>query len=531
MVDRVERKWVLWFALFVMLLTSVPYFIGYARQGEDWRFSGFVFGVEDGNSYIAKMSLGMHGEWLFKTPYTSYPQNGLFAFFPYLLLGKLAAAPAAHEQLVALFHIFRFVAGIVLIYVTYNFIALFIKNVADRRLSLVLITLGGGLGWLLMITGKPGWLGSLPLEYYSPETFGFLNLYGLPHISMARALLYYGLIGYLRPEEGHPVKSILRIGIPWLLVSLFQPLATVIPWFIVVIHILGCFGKNKLSSRHEGFDRIKIRKLIIRGGGAILISSPIVVYMILVNFLDPFFKAWSVQNLILSPHPLHYLVAYGAVVPLVVVGSIVSLRRDWYLNWTLVGWVICLPLLVYAPVNMQRRLADGVWAAIIILTIIGLEAIRGKLALWVRSGLFLLLLSSLILIYGGVNVVLNPSAPLFIPVDEALLYERISSHLTPGKVALASFDEGNALPAWLPLRVVIGHGPESVGLADLKPKVAAFYGAGMTDQERLVFIKQNQVDYILWGPAERALGNWDPYEADYLYLIDAQGDYQFYVMK
>jgi len=116
-------------------------------------------------------------------------------------------------------------------------------------------------------------------------------------------------------------------------------------------------------------------------------------------------------------------------------------------------------------------------------------------------------------------------------VDEALLYERISSHLTPGKVALASFDVGNALPAWLPLRVVIGHGPESVGLADLKPKVAAFYGAGMTDQERLVFIKQNQVDYILWGPAERALGNWDPYEADYLYLIDAQGDYQFYVVK
>ncbi len=531
MVSRAERKWVLCFALIVMALTSIPYLIGYARQGEDWRFSGFVFGVEDGNSYIAKMSLGMYGAWLFKTPYTSYPQNGLFAFFPYLLLGKLVAGPAAHEQLVSLFHSFRFIAGIISIYATYTFIALFIKNVADRRLGLMLITLGGGLGWLLLLMGQSGWLGSLPLEYYSPETFGFLSLYGLPHLSAARALLFYGLIRYLQPEERNPARDTMRIGISWLFAGLFQPLATIISWFIVMIHIAGCFLRNQLHPLSDDYNRIKIRKLIIRGGGAILISSPIVVYMALANIFDPFFKAWSIQNQIMSPHPLHYLVAYGAVIPLVVMGSIVALKRNWYLNWILVGWTLCLPLLVYAPVNIQRRLADGVWAAIIILAITGLETIKDKLALWVRRSLYLLLPSSLILICGGINQVLNPSAPLFIPADEAQLYERISAHLTSGKVALASFDEGNALPAWLPLRVVIGHGPESVGLADLEPKVAAFYGEGMTDQERLVFIEQTQIEYILWGPAERALGNWAPYQANYLYLIDAQGDYQFYAVK
>jgi hypothetical protein len=50
-----NRSWVLWLRALVMLATTLPYLLGYAVQGQDWRFTGFVFGVEDGNSYIAKM--------------------------------------------------------------------------------------------------------------------------------------------------------------------------------------------------------------------------------------------------------------------------------------------------------------------------------------------------------------------------------------------------------------------------------------------------------------------------------------------
>ena len=56
-----ERRWVFIFAIIVIVLTSIPYLVGYARQGDDWIFTGFVFGVEDGNSYIAKMLGGGSG--------------------------------------------------------------------------------------------------------------------------------------------------------------------------------------------------------------------------------------------------------------------------------------------------------------------------------------------------------------------------------------------------------------------------------------------------------------------------------------
>ncbi|MGD8633386.1 MAG: hypothetical protein PVF85_07435, partial [Anaerolineales bacterium] len=58
------------FAALVAILTSIPYVLGFAAQGSDWAFTGFVFGVEDGNSYIAKMLLGSSGDWLFRSPYS-----------------------------------------------------------------------------------------------------------------------------------------------------------------------------------------------------------------------------------------------------------------------------------------------------------------------------------------------------------------------------------------------------------------------------------------------------------------------------
>ena len=191
-----ERRWVFYFAVLVLLLTLLPYLIGFAVQGPDYRFTGFLIGVEDGNSYIAKMLAGSDGAWLFRTPYTPSPQQGVVMFLPYLLLGKLASSPGLHLQLVALYHLFRLAAGFLMIQASYDFLAFFVQDIRLRRFGLALVILGGGLGWILVLIGKDWWLGSLPLDFYSPETFGFLGLFGVPHLALARALLLWALLAY-----------------------------------------------------------------------------------------------------------------------------------------------------------------------------------------------------------------------------------------------------------------------------------------------------------------------------------------------
>ena len=120
-VSNIEYRWVIVYAVTVMLILTLPYVMGYAVEGESWKFTGFAFGVEDGNSYIAKMLSGAAGNWLFFTPYTSFPQNGVLAYLPYILLGKLSSPPGQHIQLVVIFHLFRIIAGILAIIATYDF--------------------------------------------------------------------------------------------------------------------------------------------------------------------------------------------------------------------------------------------------------------------------------------------------------------------------------------------------------------------------------------------------------------------------
>src|SRR5512141_1872291 len=127
MMTRKEKQWIVWFGAIFMLITSIPYLVAYARQGNDWRFTGAILGIEDSNSYFADIGSGAAGAWLFRTPYTAYPQSGSLVFLPYLLLGKLASGPHLHDQIVILFHLLRCAAGMLAVWATYDFIAYFIE--------------------------------------------------------------------------------------------------------------------------------------------------------------------------------------------------------------------------------------------------------------------------------------------------------------------------------------------------------------------------------------------------------------------
>lgn len=544
-VSRSERRWALWFAIAVMAVTTLPYLLGYAVQGANWRFTGFVFGVEDGNSYIAKMLSGAYGAWLFRTPYTAQPQNGALAYLPYLLLGKLTAPPGEHEQLVALFQIFRFAAGILAILATYDFLALFLRDVRLRRWGLILAIVGGGLGWLLILFGDSQMLGSMPLDFYSPESFGFLSLYGLPHLALARALLLWGFVIYLWPGFfsvfpflTHRIWRVdlagVGIGLLWLLMGFAQPLTVVVGWAVLFAHLC-VLGASIAWKRWRGFGTgwDQWRAYLWRGFWAVLVSSPLIIYTMSAFYLDPFLRSWTAQNLILSPHPLHYLLAYGLLVPFAIWGSIRLLKSNPVIAWFPIAWVLVLPVLAYAPVNVQRRMPEGIWVAWVVLALSAFQGLRiGKQEIrrfrYFQLFSTLLLPSTLLLLSGGMLAAAHPNPPIFYPANEVTLFETLDTQTRPGEVVLADYKTGNALPAWAPLRVVIGHGPESANLASLLPQVEAFYQSQTSDAERLKFLQAFHVRYVFWGPDERSLGSWDPKDAPYLTRVFQSGEYEVY---
>lgn len=537
-----DRHWIINYASIVMLVTTIPYITGYTvgqlnpLDKNRWEFTGFVLGVEDGNSYIAKELLGSAGNWLFRTPYTTIPQSGVIAFLPYILLGKLASPPGLHIQLVVLFHLFRCFAGFLAIMATYDFLAVFIKQPRYLKIGVVIATIGGGLGWLWVLLGHETLFGSIPLEFYSPETFGFLSLYSLPHISLARTFLLWGLKRYLVVIQNEPFipKDGLRIGVYWLLVSLAQPITAVVFGLVLGIYIFLSGLKQFIDNRRANpVDHSKWQRGLATGFLAGLIPAPFLLYNFYKFTTDNYLVTWTEQNRITSPHFFHYLSAYGLLLPLAVIGGIYLYKQNRELAIFLGGWVLAFPVLAYLPIGVQRRLVEAVWVAIVALSISGMISLRSSISGKKIEYIFFLIagfsvISSIFVISFGFLAILRPGLPVYRRSEEVEAFEYLAAKSKPGDVVLSSYQTGNALPAWANVRVVIGHGPESANLEMLRDIVRRFYSLAGNDQEKLNFIRVNNIKFIFYGPEERSLGGWNPSDQSYLHSVYSSTNYEIF---
>jgi hypothetical protein len=308
--------------------------------------------------------------------------------------------------------------------------------------------------------------------------------------------------------------------------GLVQPLTVITAFAVIAGHQVALL---LTSWRRGGWP--SWRPWLLAALRASLIPLPLVAVLAWQFLRDPYLQAWTLQNRILSPNPLHYLVAYGMLLPAAGVGAWQLLKRLGDRGLLPVVYAAIFPLLAYVPHNLQRRLPDGVWLALAILAAAGLAwLIRRRVAISPLAPLLIVLslLSSLLLLVGGVQVALNPAEPAFRTQEEVQTFQWLESEAKCGKVALAGFATSNALPAWAPLRVLVGHGPESADLEALLPKVQDYYRGNMDDTESRAFLEVHEVDFVVVGPRERALGNWDPFSRPELILQYREGDYEVY---
>ena len=526
MVSKEERKWVFGFIVVILIITTVPYLIGFFNQNENWVFSGFVFGVEDGNSYIAKMLSGANGNWLFRTPYTAEQQHGALAFLPYLLLGKLTSPPGQHEQLVFWFQFFRWVAVLLCGFALYDFVAIFLSEVKHRKLALGLSLLGGGLGFLFLFGVKWGGYEGLPLEFYSPETFGFLSILGLPHLATARALLFWGFVRFLRHSSGTSVrKTALLIGGLWTLLGLMQPLTVVIGWIVLAVSlVLEILVSQKRYSEKSILQANPIREKASLVFWVILLSSPIPMYSLIAFSTDPFLREWTNQNLILSPPFLDYLLAFGLILPFAIGGGVSLARESSAKAALLLGWSMIFPILAYAPHNLQRRLPEGIWVVLCVLAVSSFEGQAKTRWLRFKPILFVGVLSTLLVFSGSLLAVLSPAPPLFRPALEISAFLNLSDSIN-GDVVLTNYDISNSLPAWVYGRTLIGHGPESINLEIIQPEVENFLNGSLSEEQSIVLLRTYSVRYVMIGPDEKG---FPPRESSYLNQIFGNGSYKIY---
>jgi hypothetical protein len=494
-----RRDWLTAFtlAVLIMLLTTIPYLIGFATQTPEYRFGGFMFGVDDGNSYLAKMRQGGMGSWTFTISYTTEPHRGEAVFLPYLVMGKIAAFIAPPESdsyvgaMLLVFHTARIVFGVALIVTCYRFAALFLASGAQRILVTVLIALGGGLGWLLILTGNDNLLGSSPVDVYIPEGYGFYVLYGLPHIALARTAMLWGvmLLGMNRHRTPRPDDSTSadspspfserRLRGEVIAGFLFLIMGLCVPFYIAVLYaVLGVWGVA-VWLHERRFPTDLFRRAVI----AALIPFPYFAYNLSIVTVNDVIRIWQAQNVLPSPHPLHYVFGYGVLAIFAAIAIPAVWKTQSRLHWLLPAWVIAAPFLAYVPVSVQRRLLEGVFVPLCILAVIGLWQVRSRLLTVIV--VLLVLPTTLLLLFSGAITAARPGEGnrLFnnTTVIDALNW--LNANAPAGSAILSSVGIGNLAPAYADVRSFVGHGPETIRFGD-KEAIMLAYFAGEYDAER-----------------------------------------------
>ena len=89
-ITSAERRWLLIRSIGVLALASLPYLAGALLVGPDRVFSGLQVNPLDGVSYLAKMQIGLHGDWLFSLRFTAESSTGVLLFTYVVALGQLA---------------------------------------------------------------------------------------------------------------------------------------------------------------------------------------------------------------------------------------------------------------------------------------------------------------------------------------------------------------------------------------------------------------------------------------------------------
>lgn len=511
-VSTAEWRWVIIISGILVALTLVPYAWALASNQADanWQFMGMLANPKDGATYLSKIEQGQRGSWLFTLRYTPEAHDGAGFFTFYLFLGHAARITGLSSLVV--FHLTRVATGFFMYISLYQLGATIWVRLRPRRLFFLLISVGSGLGWLLLLLDP----GRLAVDLTVPEAFPFYAAYANPHFPMSIASLALIAATYMvvfrRGYTAPPAVENGGLGLMLLsmLLALIQPTALIPIASALVAYVVARAYLTRDFPTHE-----------LRWAAMLWLPAiPIAVYYLAVFHFNAVMDAFNRQNETLSPPLYRYIFGYGLLLVIAIPGLLRAVRRfERDGDQLMLLWFIINVLTLYAPFNLQRRMAMGL---IIPLVYFGVRALED---FWFyrtperwRSpaliALFVLLVPSNLLVLGIplFGAVANPESGL----DSGLLVEDdywqmvqwLDRNGEENAVVLAAPNISLWIPAYTDQVVVYGHPYETIHAQQRQQQVEQWY-RGQDCATLLSATLPFRVRYIFWGPQEQQLARED----------------------
>lgn len=525
MISRSEWRWVAAVSFLTLAMSSVPLLVGYVSQTSQRLFLGAAYDVQDYHSHLAKMQLGARGEFRYRSLFTPEPHAAEPIILNDITVGFVASRVGVPIPLAYEFS--RLLGGLTLLLAAYAFIGVIIPERRTRRLAFILAIVSSGLGWMVLTQPSFSYPNQSPIDFWLADAYLFFSILAFPHFGWSIAALLFGLIAWERYCERPNSGRLAVMALGSLLLGFMQVFELVLLDAVIAIDFARRMFALLPGERLPAFKRAARVALVLMPLHA-LMAWP---YLRALRS-NPLVQVWSAQSRTLSPPPLYYIVGYGLLWPLVVLGLIWTFRqRESRLIFPVV-WIGTVAMLVYTPNSIQYRWLEGVQVPLAILAATGLDRVllpalvtrlpnwgsRSLRRWWITVLLVLATTPSTLYLISGNSLLLVTGWPeSFLRREEVAAIGWLSENSAPDDTVLAGLRIGNAIPGRIGHRVVLGHWAETMYFEEKSKQVAAFFG-DMSDEDRWDLLRRFGVRYVFHGPDERALGDFDPSDAEYLSL-------------
>ena len=380
--SRSEFKWVLTWAVAIVLLSSIPYLWGIWVTPPGEHFLGLTHNIDDGAVYLSWMRQVADGHITFRNLFSNEPTTARQFNVLILLMGSLARLTGL--QLVTVFHIFRIGLGVLLILAVWKFSKLFLESPNERRLVIPLVGLSAGIGWLMPGSQAP----TGPVDNWQPEAITFLSIYLNP-LFLAGLILMIGSFYWLvLAQRTGQARHAVCAGLSMLL------LGNIHTYDVVTVACIWTAYLIVLAAIERRFPT----RTVLLSALAALMAVPSLAYQLHLYRIDEVFRARA-NSPTPSPPIYSFLAGYGLVLVGALAGAamIVVRRRSspgsplstlhsplLLLVWSILGFA-----LPYIPVAQQRKLVMGLHIPLCILCAYGLTRLLRGLPRSVGHGLLL----------------------------------------------------------------------------------------------------------------------------------------------
>lgn len=532
--DKPSREWrfVALITLAVLLLTSLPYVFAYLTTPPDRHFMGFILNVSDHSQYLAWYR-GFQTAFLISNRLTPEPNPPVFFNLLWWALGRFGWYTGLHYAIV--YQIFRWASGAFFLTMLYAFIRPFFDDVRQRRAAFSVIAFGAGMGWILVVLKYTLTGGELlfPLDLYIAEGNSFLCMMAYPHFSEAAGLILLIFWLLLEGEQRNRLRYAVLAGLAAHFLGWQHTYDLLIVWAVPAAYT----GSRALVERR--LSSYWCKGLVMTG----LLSAPPALYSVLLTRLNPLWKEVLAQFAnagVYSPSPLHMLILMG--IPLIAAtGTLVSWGICWWrkgsrggprierelfvATWFIVGWA-----LVYVPADFQVHMINSWQVPIGLLATAGLyRYVVPALEKWrptIHAGslaavLFLMLIipTNLYLWAWRFYDLARYDYPYYLYRDETAALQWLDEHTPPEAIILSAYDVGRYIPSIAGRRAFLGHWAQTVDFFGKREMVEEFFSEDTDDAHRQQILRQYDVDYVFYGPAEQNLGRYDPESCGFLHRV------------